>query len=410
MAIYKSYASRYYDELPQSSAAPESMLQVTPPAAPAAAAPPPATAPQPAAQGACAPKQSGPPAKPRIEQHEPYPVESREHTRPLMAILTCLTDTFGTGFVRIYDKQIAPIQEPFLVQRKELKGRTPEQLRDHFALSFTPRFFCDAFIPIGEKIIYCSLTNAEGRRAQVYLARTRLELANERPLDVEGRHDLTPGSAPQEPAPPQQALSHPGDVAELGLAGLHSGPNGKYWLTTRVFAVNGPNGYLYFGLRFAQEGEADVMMQSAEALISHALNEGAGLVLYEGPDAEQPAHSYSYGQLLCYKIFGKLKPQPTLDPDLYPETVDKAVPPGTLVQQSHPSMNILPQYARDALSRYVKSIVGPQCELDFALISYPEIDTLLRIRLLFKSASPTKEQRMKIGSFASWCLPYAIFL
>lgn len=120
--------------------------------------------------------------QPGVINHAPYPVESSEHTRPLIATISYVTDMVSDSLVRIYDQEIAPRDEAFCVAREELQGRTPEQLRDHFALAFVPRFVCDAHVPVGNTITVCSLVNAERETVKVFYPRTRLELANERPL------------------------------------------------------------------------------------------------------------------------------------------------------------------------------------------------------------------------------------
>lgn len=117
-----------------------------------------------------------------IIKHGPYPVESREHSRPLIATMSYITDMESDSLVRIFDKQIAPRDEAFCVAREALDGRTPEQLRDYFSLSFIPRFVCDARVPPGHEITVCSLANAAGQTAKVYFPQTYLELGNERPL------------------------------------------------------------------------------------------------------------------------------------------------------------------------------------------------------------------------------------
>lgn len=120
--------------------------------------------------------------KARIINHPPHALESREHSRPLIATMSYVTDMESDTLVRIFDKQIAPRDEAFCVAREVLDGRTPEQLRDYFGLTFIPRYVCDARVPPGNKITLCVLVNAAGQTAKVYFPQTCLELAHERPL------------------------------------------------------------------------------------------------------------------------------------------------------------------------------------------------------------------------------------
>jgi len=64
-------------------------------------------------------------------------------------------------------------------------GKSPEELRAHFSLSFLPCLICDANIPAGHQVTVGKLTNLAGKRVSIYVARTALDLASERPLTPE---------------------------------------------------------------------------------------------------------------------------------------------------------------------------------------------------------------------------------
>jgi hypothetical protein len=196
---------------------------------------------------------------------------------------------------------------------------------------------------------------------------------------------------------------------KVELAGLHSSPAGKYWLSSDILNLTGPDGFRYLGLRLAAESGPGVIATSADATINLALKEGYGIALFEGADTQQLDHVYSYGNVLCYRIFGSLRPKPHLDPDRYPETASLVtVPEGTHGLVGSPSIEILPQYARDVINRYAKAVAGEQCVVEFEVLTFPQIDHLMRIRLKVSGIEPTDEQLGQIGAAAAWCLPYAV--
>lgn len=109
-------------------------------------------------------------------------LSSPEHSCPLQAKVTYKADMVSDALVCIYDDVVARRDEPWLVERKVITGKTPEQIKAHFALKFVPQFICDANIPVGESITMATLTNAAGQTARIFRANTRLELRNERQL------------------------------------------------------------------------------------------------------------------------------------------------------------------------------------------------------------------------------------
>lgn len=112
-------------------------------------------------------------------------ITSKEHSVPVIMHIAYKTDMMSDGFVRIFDGTIAPRDEAFLVNRKELVGKTPEQMQQHFSLSYVPQFICDAHIPIGDSVAVGCVTNSDGKQVYVFKALTRLELSHERPLTIE---------------------------------------------------------------------------------------------------------------------------------------------------------------------------------------------------------------------------------
>ncbi|MFY9287934.1 MAG: hypothetical protein WAO98_05475 [Alphaproteobacteria bacterium] len=109
-------------------------------------------------------------------------IPSTEHTAPIIPHITYTVDMESDGLVRLYDGITVQRDEAFLVNRKDLFGKTSEQIQAHFALSFLPRFLCDATVPIGHQVMAGKLTNAAGQRVFIFKALTALNLANERPL------------------------------------------------------------------------------------------------------------------------------------------------------------------------------------------------------------------------------------
>jgi hypothetical protein len=116
-------------------------------------------------------------------------VRSTEHTNPVFATADYPSSIpppphpSQWPFVRLYDKVSVPRDNTLIVQRADVANKTPAQLQAFFALSFLPKFICDASVPVGGIVTLCTLTNAAGQGARIYLARTRLDLADERPLE-----------------------------------------------------------------------------------------------------------------------------------------------------------------------------------------------------------------------------------
>lgn len=128
-------------------------------------------------------------AGPHSSLDENY-IQSKEHRYPISPLVIYVTDSRSDALVRIYDGEIAKRDNAFLVERKELVGKTPEEIQSLFGLTFVPRYLCDALIPVGHKVIHGKLTNEAGRRVSIYKAVTALELFSERILTPE---NIPPG-------------------------------------------------------------------------------------------------------------------------------------------------------------------------------------------------------------------------
>lgn len=112
-------------------------------------------------------------------------IPSGEHRYPISPLVIYVTDARSDALVRIYDGEIAKRDNAFLVERKELLGKTPEEIQALFGLTFVPRYICDASIPVGHKVIHGKLTNEAGGRVSIYKAVTALDLFSERVLTPE---------------------------------------------------------------------------------------------------------------------------------------------------------------------------------------------------------------------------------
>jgi hypothetical protein len=319
------------------------------------------------------------------------------------------------SLVRIFDKENAPRDEAFCVARDALQGRTPEQLRDYFALSFVPRFICDARIPPGNKITLCSLRNAAGQTVKIYFPRTRLELGNDRPLAQLAAPELSPSlEAPTVPAPPLGSGKAPPrekfnlDEAERFLS--YNFPLGGEPLKfAEGSTLRGPDGFPY--VQANMDGVADKSERNPNPpdIIQGLLDIGHGLAVFTR-ESREPTFVYRYRDLLCFKLFGALRPAAAFDETLYAGTVDSPAPVGSETIVSRPGEDILPPYARRTLNQRVSAVLGREIELDPTLVEYPELDGLKRFKLNLDVTGLDATTRNAAGQAAWWCLPYAVFL
>jgi hypothetical protein len=350
---------------------------------------------------------------------------SNEHSAPIAELITAVSNLETDAFVRVYDGDIAPLNGIFVVERKELIGKTPREIQAHFALAFVPRMICDARIPVGAKFALGKLTNAHGKRVSIYRAVTALELSSQRPLTPENLAPVPveptvarprPVKPARPPLPAAMPLGEGFNIsnAEAYLATLHTKDAKTVPIPDDIKSI-GPDGFPYVSLRLGSDGNNGNGHGPAEnmplrsSLLQSILDEGFGLVLWQ-PGTEQPVWVYSYGDLLCFRIFGSLRPHPEYDPRLYPETLDPPAARDVRVNQGTPSDQLLPPYARRVIATRLTLVMGKPLEHEFFVFQYPDIDTLFRFKLVAPDLKGMAEpHRRAIGKAVQWCLPYVLY-
>lgn len=60
--------------------------------------------------------------------------------------------TNDTTFVRVYDKKKSGMKGSWVMRLEDIKGKTPEQIANEFALPQIPKFICDVKLPAGTKL------------------------------------------------------------------------------------------------------------------------------------------------------------------------------------------------------------------------------------------------------------------
>lgn len=352
-------------------------------------------------------------------------MHSAEHQAPITELMTAVCNLDTDAYVRIFDGDVAPLNGIFVVERKELVGKTPGEVQAHFSLTFLPRMICDANFPLGAKFALGTLTNASGKRVSVFRAITALNLSSQRPLTPENIAPVpfAQSATPSEPAKPVQApFPEPSD---------HSGgfniANAEQYLLTyfskdaepvpipRSIKMVGPDGFPYVAAELdappqtainAARGEDDRLRKS---LVQSLLNEGHGLAVMSHM-SNKPVWVYTYGDILCLRIFGSLRPQGEYDPNAYPSTIDAPLPPGVSIRQGQPSNQMLPAYARRVIAGRITAAVRRPVAHEFYVFEFPEIDTLRRIKLVIPELRDlSTEQRRAITATVQWCLPYALY-
>jgi len=352
-------------------------------------------------------------------------IPSKEHTARIIALATYTVDTESDGLVRIYDGVTVPRDEVFLVERKELIGKTPEAIQAHFSLSFVPRLMCDASVPIGHRITIGKLTNAAGKRVSIFKALTALDLSSERPLTPENIAYVrlkTPPAA-KKPSVPNQPLPST-EAPASGMFNLvqatqflrpFSSPDKPAAKIPDSAKMMGPDAFPYVSARMRNDnaengsgggGQSDGLLDN---LLQSLLNEGYGLVLWGEGEKIKPTWVYKYRDLLCFKLFNSLQPPPEFDETLYATTLDKPVPAGARIVTGHPSTQIFPSYARNVLSQRIGAVLDKTIKFDPRVLEYPDVDRLKRFKLNLPLQNVSDEVRKKIGEEAAWCLPYVVY-
>jgi hypothetical protein len=60
--------------------------------------------------------------------------------------------TEDTKFVRTYDKENSGMYGSWVMKYDDIKGKTPEEIADEFALPQVPKYMCDVTFPAGTKM------------------------------------------------------------------------------------------------------------------------------------------------------------------------------------------------------------------------------------------------------------------
>lgn len=352
-------------------------------------------------------------------------VPSTEHNAPITELMTAVANLETDAYVRIFDGDVAPLNGIFIVERKELIGKTPEEIQAHFNLAFVPRMICDARIPLGAKFALGKLTNAAGERVSIYRAITALNLSSQRPLTPENIAPVPSAvsAIPSEPAKPVQSpLPEPLDTS----SGFNIANAQQYLLNYFTKGAEpvpipgsikriGPDGFPYVVAEFdappqiggdAPQGTDDGLRK---CLVQSLLNEGHGLAVMPHK-TDKPVWVYTYRDILCLSIFGALRPHGEYDPNAYPRTIDAPLPPGTSVRQGRPSDELLPACARKVIADRIAVAAGRPLPHEFYVFEFPEIDTLRRLKLVIPELKDmSTEQRRAISVAVQWCVPYALY-
>ncbi|MFA5957059.1 hypothetical protein [Hyphomicrobium sp.] len=360
----------------------------------------------------------------------PEYIQSSEHRNAITALMTYTTNILTDNLVRIHDGVIAQRDGFLLVERKELIGKTPEGIQAHFSLAFVPRFLCDATIPLGSLVTLGKTTNDAGQRVSIFKAVTSLQLSNERSLTPQNipyvPSELSSPAATKPALPKQEELTaspqksgmfSPAEAANY-LKRFYSPGQPVVSIPDEIKMV-GPDRLPYIACDIeahtatpaGESGETQSISEQDRLianLVQSLLIEGRGLALLQ-KNSQEPIWVYKYADLLCFSIFGSLKPPADWDGDLYASTIDKPVPIGSKVIEGKPSDDLLPAYVKKHLERKISDVIGRPIQINPRIMEYPELDTLKRFRLNISTQDLTHDDRAKIGALASWFLPYAVF-
>jgi hypothetical protein len=352
-------------------------------------------------------------------------IASNEHTAPILGLVTYTINIESDDLVRIYDGIKVLRDDVLLVQRKELFGKSPEEIQAHFSLSFVPRFICDARVPAGHQITMGKLTNAADKRMSIFKALTALDLSSERFLTPE---NLPPVRVKVHPPTSKPVLPRQPDLprpftdfsdgfnisnAELYLRQFSSNDVSAAPIPDNL-KITGPDGFPYMAANMLGEAGKREERRSLTAenplignLVQSLLNEGCGLALWR-PGEKEPTWVYKYRDILSLKVFNSLRPLPEFDETLYGDTLDKPLPAGSRMVTARPSGEIFPAYARQVLMQRIAA-TSNNVQIDPLLVEYPEVDTLRRFKLNVSPHDLDAATRNDVGRQANWCLPYVIY-
>ncbi|MDX1922450.1 MAG: hypothetical protein SFW65_04915 [Alphaproteobacteria bacterium] len=340
--------------------------------------------------------------------------------------MTAVANLETDAYVRVYDGEVAPLNGIFVIERKELVGKTPEEVQAHFSLTFLPRMICDANFPLGAKFALGKLTNSYGKRVSVFRAITALNLSAQRPLTPENIAPVPaaqsaissePAKAVQTPYPEPLDPSDGFNIANAQQYLLHYfNKDAEPVLIPNSIKRIGPDGFPYVAAEFDAPDETrgapslKIDDDLRNSLVQSLLKEGMGLAVFRH-SSTQPMWAYTYGDIMCLNIFGGLRPQGEYDPNAYPGTIDAVLPPGVSIRQGRPSDQMLPRYARRVIADRISAAVGQAVRHEFYVFEIPQIDTLRRLKLVMPEWSTmSTEQRRELSKAVRWCLPYALYV
>ncbi len=179
----------------------------------------------------------------------------------------------------------------------------------------------------------------------------------------------------------------------------------------RMDVVDGPNGFTYTGFRISRDPARDTKWFGNGEFAKITLSKGHGIVVFPDLTSSQPESAYSYGKLLSLSIFGDSKPTARFDPDAHKATIDAPIVPGTKVIQGRPSDQLFPAHARHVLAERFASVIGADLPHEVFVFEYPDIDKLMRFKIVIPSYKQlTPAQQKAVSDAAFWCLPYAVYI
>src|SRR5262245_39594147 len=116
----------------------------------------------------------------------------------------------------------------------------------------------------------------------------------------------------------------------------------------------GPDGFPYFHLALPETAPATPV--SVAGVRDHCLDNGYGIVIYgDASRGGRPAWVFSYGSLLCYRLYGAFDHNPA-EPGMAGGS-KSIVSHGGTVLLSTPSEAYLPMYARRAMADFFRKVL-----------------------------------------------------
>jgi hypothetical protein len=204
----------------------------------------------------------------------------------------------------------------------------------------------------------------------------------------------------------EQSTSAPDDMVRA----LFRSPD-ETLAVVKIAATTDPSGRPFYAITISADRQRNTSDLTHADLTNSALTKGKGIAVFSEDQPQRPLASYRYGEILSLAIFGSLRPDDRLDPSAHPQAFSSGVPAGTKVRQSTPNSAIFPDYAKNAIANHLADVVGRPVTFVPQLIEYPELDNLIRFKLVIDGfAQMPQKVRDAIGQRAAWCLPYALLL